>query len=165
MAIVVFTGYNGGMSEFGTRPDIEPKQSAELSPTETDRSRLEETFSKYEISLPNLDELVSGGLANLEVIANGKPVKFDQFAVVLDETAAGEPATAEVVFIEKSQKEENPGIGIPLYVKLGQELLKHGITLTSSSVQYGPGRDLWQKLATLGYAEKAGQLFRFKDRE
>lgn len=152
------------MSEFGSKFNQEPEYPLEGQEQDQERSRLEQALHKYQISLPNLDELFQNGLSNLEVVANGQPVKFDQFTVALEESMAGQPTTAEVVFIEKSNKQEYQGIGLPLYIKLGQELLSRGILLTASTVQYGPGRDLWLKLAKLGYAEKSGAGFRFKER-
>lgn len=153
------------MNEFGKTENELESTFVEPKEVDSDINRLEQNLQKYEIELPNLDELISVGTGTLEVKANGEPVKFDMFAIMVDEPTEGFERTAEVAFIEKSSKTEHRGIGVPIYVKLGRELLSHGIVLTSSTVQYGPGKDLWLKLAKLGYAEKSGTGFRFKDRK
>lgn len=145
------------------------KSESEEEVRSPDIKRLLETIGKYNIELPNLNELLANDIATLEVVANGEKVKFDKLVVTIDkkpETDGSEiiPGWAEVGFIEKSNRDEHKGIGVPLYVTLGKELLKNNIVLRSSDIQYGPGANIWQKLASLGYAKKTGRTYQFTDK-
>lgn len=119
----------------------------------------EASFEKYNISLPNLDEVIKNGGGRLDVISNGSVVEFDKLILTIDEK------DAEIMFIEKKDKTQNKGIGIDLYIEIGRQLALKGIEFHSSAAQYGPGRNLWMKLAEKGFAEKKGGAFVFKDIE
>jgi len=112
---------------------------------------------KYNVSLPNIDEIIKNGGGQLEVITNDKKVEFDEFVITVDGNYA------EVMFIRKKDPTQNKGIGVPIYIELGRRLAEKGIKLCSSKAQYGPGHDLWLKLAQLGFTEKTNGGFSFKN--
>lgn len=112
---------------------------------------------KFNISLPNLDDVISKGGGQVEVFSNGNKVDFEEFAVGIDK----DNNQAEVLFIRKKDPTQNKGIGVALYIELGKRLAEKGITLWSSNAQYGPGRDLWLKLSKLGMTERTNSGFKF----
>ncbi len=112
---------------------------------------------KFNISLPNLDDVISKGGGQVEVFSNGNKVDFEEFAVGIDK----DNNQAEVLFIRKKDPTQNKGIGVSLYIELGKRLAEKGITLWSSNAQYGPGRDLWLKLSKLGMTERTSSGFKF----
>lgn len=122
-------------------------------------NKKDNNLEKYDISLPNLDEIIKKGGGQLEIFSNGKKVDFEEFVLVVDDSGA------EVMFIRKKDPTQNKGIGIPIYIELGKKLAEKGIVLNSSKAQYGPGRDLWLKLSQLGFTKKANGGFVFQNKE
>lgn len=116
---------------------------------------------KFNISLPNLDDVILKGGGQVEVFSNSKKVDFEEFAVGVDK----DNNQAEVLFIRKKDPTQNKGIGVALYIELGKRLAEKGITLWSSNAQYGPGRDLWLKLSKLGMAERTNSGFKFLNKQ
>jgi len=114
-------------------------------------------IEKYNISLPNINEIIKNGGGQLEVFVNGKNVEFSEFVITIDGNFA------EVMSIRKKDPTQNKGIGVPIYIELGKRLAENGITLYSSKAQYGPGHDLWLKLSKLGFTEKVNSGFAFKN--
>lgn len=114
-------------------------------------------IEKYNISLPNINEIVKNGGGQLEVFANGKNIEFSEFVIAIDGNFA------EVMFIRKKDPTQNKGVGVPIYIELGKRLAENGITLCSSKAQYGPGHDLWLKLSQIGFTEKINGGFAFKN--
>lgn len=119
----------------------------------------EVVFEKYDISIPNLDEVIKNGGGQLEVVANGNKVDFEELVLTIDGDVG------EIMFIKKKDRTQNKGIGVDLYVEIGRRLAEKNIKFYSSAAQYGPGRDLWMKLAEGGFAEKKGGLYVFKDKD
>jgi hypothetical protein len=103
------------------------------------------------VQITNIDDLVSSGGGTVQVSNNGKAVKYNQFGLVIDGN------TAEVAYVDIDPSERGRGIGMQAYVALGEELAKRGIRLRSSKAQYGPGKNLWLKLAAAGLAKPIGQ--------
>lgn len=122
-------------------------------------NKKDNNLEKYDISLPNLDEIIKKGGGQLEIFSNGKKVDFEEFVLTIDDNSA------EVMFIRKKDRTQNKGIGVPIYIELGKKLAEKGIALYSSVAQFGPGRDLWLKLSKSGFTEKAGGGFVFKNKE
>ncbi|MEI6581017.1 MAG: hypothetical protein WCO07_02480, partial [bacterium] len=122
-------------------------------------NKKEGDIEKYNISLPNIDEIIKKGGGQLEVFSDSKKIDFEEFVIVIDGNSA------EVMFIRKKDPTQNKGIGVPIYLELGKRLAENGITLCSSKAQYGPGRDLWFKLSQLGFTERVNGGFIFKDKE
>lgn len=114
-------------------------------------------IEKYNISLPNINEIIKNGGGQLEVFANGKNIEFSEFVITIDGNFA------EVMFIRKKDPTQNKGVGVPIYIELGKRLAENGITLCSSKAQYGPGHDLWLKLSQIGFTEKINGGFSFKN--
>lgn len=125
------------------------------------RSRIEQ----YQVSLPNLDSIVKNEGGHLEVIINGKKIDFDKFEIVIDPPEFPS-RSATVGFIEKKNKTEDKGIGLPIYLELGRRLAEKGIGFEPSHVQYGQGKSIWMNLAKLGFARNEnGQLAFFNNHE
>ncbi len=126
---------------------------------EENNEEKENKIESYNISLPNLDEIIKNGGGQLEVFSNNKKIEFDKFVVTVDGDSA------EVMFVQKKDRTQNKGIGVPIYIELGKRLSEKGITLWSSRAQYGPGNNLWLKLSQLGFTERVNGGFIFKNKE
>ena len=109
------------------------------------------TATKPKIQITNIDSIINQGGGTVAVQEGDRDVNFKQFGIAID----GD--TAEVAFVEIDPSEYGKGIGLEAYRSLGNELSSRGITLKSSGAQYGPGRNLWLKLAQQGNARLIGQ--------
>ena len=105
---------------------------------------------KPKIQITNIDSIINQGGGTLAVQEDGRDVNFKQFGIVIDGDSA------EVAFVEIDPSEYGRGIGLEAYRYLGNELASRGITLRSSGAQYGPGKNLWLKLAQQGNARING---------
>jgi len=128
----------------------------ELGVNDIDNKK-DNNIEKYNISLPNINEIIKNGGGQLEVFANGKNIEFSEFVITIDGNFA------EVMFIRKKDPNQNKRVSVPIYIELGKRLAENGITLHSSKAQYGPGHDLWLKLSQLGFTEKINGGFAFKN--
>jgi hypothetical protein len=106
---------------------------------------------KPQIQITNIDSIINQGGGTVAVQEGDRDVNFKQFGITIDGN------TAEVAFVEIDPSEYGKGIGLEAYRSLGNELSSRGITLRSSGAQYGPGRNLWLKLAQQGNARSIGQ--------
>lgn len=121
---------------------------------------LEARLEKYQVSFPNIDSIIVNEGGRLSVVINGKEIAFDKFDILISEPFNGQ-RVANVGFIEKKNKTEDKGIGLPMYVELGKRLAEKGITLSSSGSQYAQGQSIWFNLVRLGYAKRSGLGFEF----
>lgn len=125
-------------------------------------AELNERIEKYKVSLPNLDSIIANGGGNLEVVINGKTIEFDKFIIMIGpETENGTAREANVGFIEKKNRTEDRGIGVPIYIELGKKLAEKGIVLSASGAQHEKGQSIWMDLAKLGLARRVNASFEF----
>lgn len=107
------------------------------------------------VQVSGIDEAVSGGVGQVQVTENGKPVPFKNFALSVDGN------TAEVGMVERDQAARR-GVGFDAYAALGKELASRGITLRSTETLLGDGRALWGRLEEQGLAKYNPQTKRFE---
>lgn len=107
------------------------------------------------LRISGVDQAIASGLANVEVVEDGKRVPFKNFALSVDGT------TAEVGFVERD-KGARRGVGYDAYVALGDDLAARGITLQSTPTLQADGRKLWERLVSGGKAHFDAQARRFK---
>jgi len=107
------------------------------------------SLDKVEVRIPG----VKGG--QVEVAYDGYAVPFTDFALSI----SGDIAI--VGKVEKKNRLMYKGIGTLAYIKLGEELAKYGVTLTSSDALYSDGKKMWDRLAKQGYAKKVGASYQF----
>jgi hypothetical protein len=131
----------------------EKQQTSEIVGTET--AAPEVSAIKPQVQVTNIDSLIDQGGGTVAVQEDGRDVKFKQFGIGIDGN------TAEIAFVELDPSEQGKGIGIEAYRSLGSELAARGIILRSSGAQYGPGHNLWLKLAKEGLAKRVGQRYQF----
>jgi hypothetical protein len=121
---------------------------------------LNNRIEKYDVSFPNLDTIINNEGGRLEVVINGKTVEFNLFEILID-PPSNDRRYATVGFIEKKNRTEDKGIGVPMYIELGKRLAEKGITLSASGAQHGRGHAIWMNLAQLGFAKRINGSFEF----
>jgi hypothetical protein len=138
-----------------------------LSPADQDRyldevglppppaSLLAGTPAASGVQVSGVDEAITNGAGQIEVMENGQRVPFKNFAL----SVAGD--RAEVGMVERDGRTRR-GIGRDAYIALGRDLAARGITLESSSTLYKDGLKLWRGLADQGFARRNPQTKRFE---
>lgn len=135
--------------------------SQKKTPEEEEKIKeLNERIEKFNVEFGNLDQIIQNEYGNLEVVINGKKIEFEHFTILLEpENDLGREAS--VGYVKKTNREEDKGIGVPIYIELGKQLAQRGIKLTSSGAQYGPGHSIWMNLSRLGYTKRVNGKFEF----
>jgi hypothetical protein len=110
--------------------------------------------TKGSIVITNLQELLTNNVARITLTSAGEEVLFNTFDVTIDRNTN----TAEVAFIEKTNRTTNKGIGYDAYIELGNRLAAHGIALISSgsNAKLPGGTSIWNRLLQAGKAERFG---------
>jgi hypothetical protein len=103
------------------------------------------------VLIQNLDEIVKNKGGRLTIAKDGKEIEFETLDISISYNEA------QIVFIKKTKRDENKGIGYEIYAELGKRLAEHGIVLqTYGQAQLGPGRNIWLKLVREGIARRLG---------
>ena len=136
--------------------------SQKKTPEEEEKIKeLNERIEKFNVEFGNLDQIIQNEYGNLEVVINGKKIEFEHFTILLEpENDLGREAS--VGYVKKTNRDEDKGIGVPIYIELGKQLAQRGIKLISSGAQFGPGHSIWMNLARLGYTNRVNGRFEFK---
>lgn len=116
---------------------------------ENEQPSVAQRKSLDDVTVDNINEIVQNGGGVVRVSYKGQPVDFESFSVGI------EGNDAEVVKVKLAQRDESTkGLGTLAYIRLGNALQVRGIRLRSSNAQYADGRALWDRLVSMGHAER-----------
>lgn len=129
-----------------------------LASSYKDFSSLENVKNENEINIPNFEEVFQIGSGRIEIERDGKKIPFTLFDIVIDK----EDGVAEVANIQKTNRNEDKGVGAQSYIELARLLEEKGITLTTGNGnKKTDGIKLWDRLVKDGYAKKTEKGYEF----